>query len=122
MNMNIETLRTICRVLILSMLLLPFSSAQAAMMGTTQAIATAPGAQAERAAVLSVLSRSEVSGQLQSLGLDPKTAADRVAAMSDQEVRSLAGKLDTLPAGAHSSGWAWAAVILIAIWIYYAWK
>ena len=51
-----------------------------------------------------------------------QNAKDRVAAMTDQEVRTLAGNLDSLPAGAKTNGWAWAAVIIIAVWIIYAWK
>ena len=118
--MKTATIRMICRMLIVSMFMLPFQSVFAGMVGTEQAISAA-APQADRAALLSVMSRSDVAGQLSSLGLDTQTAQARVAAMSDDEVRSLAGKLDALPAGA-DSGWAWAAAILIAIWIWYAWK
>src|SRR5439155_17050187 len=45
------------------------------------------------------LSRSDVANQLQSLGIDPSTANDRVAAMTDQEVQSLAGRINAMPAG-----------------------
>ncbi len=118
--MKTATLQLISRLLIVSIFLLPFQTSQAAMIGTAQVVSGA--AQSDRQAVLNVLNRSEVASQLQSLGLDPSTARDRVAAMSDEEVHSLAGRLDSLPAGAHTSGWAWAAVIIIAVIIYYAWK
>jgi len=110
----------ICRFLVVSMMLLPFQTIQAGMIGTDQ-IASAASAQTDRAAVLSLMSRADVASQLQTLGLDPKVAKDRVAAMTDEEVRSLAGKLDSLPAGA-TSGWVWVAVIIIAVVIWFAWK
>ena len=111
------TMRFICRMLVISMVMLPFQTVQAGMIGAEQAVAVAT-AQAERQAVLSLISRSEVASQLQSLGLDASTAKDRVAAMTDQEIHSLAGQLDPLPAGA-TDGWVWAAVIIIGVLIWY---
>lgn len=114
----------ICRLLIVSMMLFSFNSARAGMIGTDSAI-SAGSSQVHRDAVLSTLGRAEVSGQLLALGVDPQLAKERVAAMTDEEVRTLAGKLDSLPAGA-DGGWGWglAAVIIIAAIIYYAygWK
>ena len=41
--------------------------------------------------------------------------------MTDQEVTTLAGKIDSLPAGANSgTGWAIAIVAVLVIW--YFWK
>lgn len=114
----------LCRILIAAMMVMSFQSANAGMIGTEQAIASA-SSQADRNAVLGALSRAEVSQQLLSLGIDPQRAKERVAAMTDEEVRTLAGKLDSLPAGA-SSDWGWwlLAVLLIggAIWYFYAYK
>lgn len=119
--MKNATLKLISRFLIVTMMLLSFQTAQASMIGTDQVVAAA-NAQSDRAAVLNALSRSDVSSQLQSLGLDPKTAQDRVAAMTDQEVHALAGQIDSAPAGAMSNGWAWALAIVIAVVIFYNWK
>ena len=113
--------KMICRLLVLSMMMLPFQMATAGMIGTDQ-VAAAASAQAERAALLSTVSRADVASQLQSMGLDSTTAQNRVNSMTDQEVHALSGKLDSLPAGARSSGWAWVAVILIAVLLYYNWK
>ena len=113
--------RMICRFLIVAIAMLPFQSVQAGMIGTDQLASVASG-QADRATVLGFMNRSEVAGQLQSMGVDLKTANDRVAAMTDQEVRTLAGNLDSLPAGASNNGWAWAVVIALAVWIIYTWK
>ena len=114
-------IRMICRFLVVTTMFLPFQSIQAGMIGTDQ-VASVASAQTDRASVLNLMSRSDVSSQLQALGLDPKVAADRVAAMTDEEVRTLAGKLNSLPAGASDSGWWIAAVIIVAVliwWIYY---
>ena len=118
--MKSAAIRMVCRFLMVSMVLLPFQTIHAGMIGTDQ-VAAAASAQAERASVLNMVNRSDVASQLQTLGLDPKIARDRVAAMTDEEIRSLAGKLDSLPAGA-GSGWAWAAAIIIVIIIWYNWK
>ena len=114
-------MKMISRLLIVSLLMLPFQSIQAGMVGTDQ-VSARTSAQADRAMVLSVISRADVASQLQAMGLDASTAGDRVAAMTNDEVRSLANQIDSLPAGASSSGWAWAAVIIIAIVIWYMWK
>ena len=112
--------RTICRLLMVLMAWMPIYVAQAGMIGTEQFVGSTT--QADRAAVLAVISRSDVASQLQSLGLDPATAKDRVAAMTDQEVRSLAGSLNALPAGASSSGGAILLLILIGVLIWWAVK
>jgi uncharacterized protein DUF6627 len=112
--------RLISQLLILSMMTLPFAT-QAAMIGTDQVIANAQ-VQADRDRVNSVISRADVQKQLQAFGLGVDAAKDRVNALTDEEVQRLAGKLDSLPAGA-DSGWAWAAVIIIvAVVIWYVWK
>ena len=80
------------------------------------------GATRSRAAgaVLSFVSRADVSGQLQALGLDPATAADRVAAMTDEEVRYIAGRIQSMPAGADAAGLLLLIIIIAVIW--WAWK
>ena len=117
--MNSSMTRMFCRMLIVLMAWMPMHVVQAGIISTDQAVASA---QSDRAALLSLISRADVAGQLQALGVDPATAQDRVATLTDEEVHSLAGKIDSLPAGASNSGWAWAAVIVIAIVIWYNWK
>ena len=53
--------RTICRLLIVLMVWTPYQVAQADMIGTDQA--AAPSSQADRAAVLSFVSRADVASQ-----------------------------------------------------------
>ena len=122
--MKSAVFKMICRFLVASMLLMSFSSVNAGMIGTDRAVASDSTAQADRLAVLSVLGRSEVASELQSMGLSPQVAQERVAAMTNAEVQALKGQIDSLPAGAKSSknGWAIAAVIVIAVLVYYYWK
>jgi hypothetical protein len=116
--------KSICRLLVISMIFISFQSAQAGMIGTDQ-IASAHSVQADRATLLNALGRSEVSSQLLSMGVDPSVAKERVAAMTDDEVRTLAGKVGQLPAGGNISGWGWfLIVVIIGVIVYYSfdWK
>jgi hypothetical protein len=88
----------ICRLLIASVMVLSVQTARAGMIGADQ-VTSAAGTQSERNTVLNALSRPAVTSELQALGVDPQAARDRVAAMSDEELRSLAGKMNSLPAG-----------------------
>jgi hypothetical protein len=110
--------RQICRLLIVCMGAFPFST-YAGMVGTDQVIA-ATQAQGSRDALRAFVGRSEVSNQLQALGITPSTAQARVNAMTDAEVASVAGQIDSLPAGG-ASGWAIAAGLIIIGLIWYYW-
>ena len=114
-------MKAVCRLLIVSLMLLPFQSVQAGMLGSGQVAASA-SAQGEREALMSLVGRTDVARQLQTMGLDPAAAKQRVAAMTDSEVSALTGQINSLPAGANSNGWAWAVVILIGVVIWYNWK
>lgn len=111
--------RTFCRLLVALMIWTPYQFATAGMIGTDKTVSSA--AQADRTTVLNFLTRGDVQKQLQAMGVDPLTAKDRVAAMSDEEVRSLAGRVDSMPAGAMSSGAAVLLIIVIAaaVWWFY---
>ena len=110
--------RTICRLLVVLMIWTPFQVAHAGMIGTDQVASTS--SHADRSAVLSFLTRADVAGQLQALGLDAATAKDRVAAMTDSEVSYLAGQINSLPAGADTAGVILLILIIAAIW--WVWK
>ena len=85
--------------------------AVAGMIGTDN---VAAGAQAnnERERVKSLVARPEVAKQLQALGVPPDKAQARVDAMTDSEVRTLAGRLDALPAAGAFSDWQWVMIII----------
>jgi hypothetical protein len=113
--------KLISQLLILCIVLLPFST-QAGMIGTEQVLTTA-SAQANLDKVRGFVSRTEVQKQFEALGLTSSAAQDRVNAMTQEEINRIAGKLDTLPAGATDSGWWWAAgIIIVGLIIWYAYK
>lgn len=105
----------ICRFLAAAMILIPFQTGQASMIGTDQAVAAAT-ATADRSTVLNYLSRSQTESQLQSLGLDPQTAKDRVAAMTDSEVGKLAGQIHAAPAGGDAAGLLVLILVVFLVW------
>jgi hypothetical protein len=116
--MNSAWAKTICRLLIVLMIWTPYQVAQAGMIGTDQVTTTS--SQADRDAVLSFVTRADVAGQLQALGLDAANAKHRVAAMTDTEVSYLAGQISSLPAGADTAGVILLILIIAAIW--WVWK
>lgn len=109
---------TICRLMIALMIWTPFQIANAGMIGTDQAVAYS--SQADRSALLGFVNRADVTGQLQALGIDASTAKDRIAALTDQEVQSLAGRINSLPAGADGAGVLVLIIIIAAVWWF--WK
>lgn len=119
--MKTTMMRLIGRLLIVSMLVLPFQTVQAGMIGTDQ-IASNATTQAQRANLARTIARPDVTSQLQALGVDANAAKERVAAMTDAEVQSLANNLSTLPAGANNAAWGWAIVIALVIWAWYSYK
>jgi hypothetical protein len=103
------------------MILLPFST-QAGMIGTDQAVASAQDL-ANVDKVRDYVSRADVAKQFEALGLSAANALDRVNAMTQEEINRIAGKIDSMPAGANADGWWWAAgVIIIGLIIWYAYK
>jgi len=118
--MTHSSFRSISKLLIVAMLAVPFQTVQAGLIGTEQ-IAAVQQVQGNRARVADFLSRAEVQGQLQSLGVSSVAAQERVAAMTDAEVAQIAGKIDSLPAGAIST-WGAVALIALAVWLFYTYK
>ena len=113
--------KLISQLLIVSMILLPFST-QAGMIGTDQAVANAQDL-ANIDQVRDCVSRADVAKQFEMMGLSAANAAERVNALTQEEINRIAGKIDSMPAGASSSGWWWAAgVIVIGLIIWYAYK
>jgi xanthine dehydrogenase molybdopterin-binding subunit B len=111
-------MKFISRVLIISTMTLSFH-AQAGMIATERAADAA--AQFDRDAVVRMLDRPEVASQLQAMGLSSTAAHERLAAMNDEEVRSLAGKINALPAGA-DMGWGWVLLVAVGIWAFFSWR
>lgn len=110
--------RMLCRLLVALMIWTPFQVAHAGMIGTEQV--TAP-VQTDRGALLSLVSRADVSSQLQAFGVDPAQVKSRIASMTEQEVASLAGQIDSLPAGGISNGAAIVLIIVVAAVVWWFW-
>lgn len=111
-------MKMICRMLIVSLLFFSYH-AGAGMIGTDQVVTAAP--QNDRAQIQNLMSRADVANQLTALGVDVNAAKARVAAMTDDEARSLAGKLHSVPAGADSDGWVIAIIIVAAVLLWWWW-
>lgn len=111
--------RTLCRFLMVLMVWTPMHMANAGMIGTDQIVSSA--AAADRDAVMQFLGRAEVTSQLQSLGIDPAAARERVGAMTDDEVRVIAGKIATQPAGGDALGVLLLLLVVGAVvwWIWF---
>jgi hypothetical protein len=88
--------------------------AQAGMVSSTEAMAPATQSDA-RAKVAAVLAREDVRSGMAERGLSVAQAQDRVNAMSDEEVASLAGRIDQAPAGGDILGVLFTIFIILLI-------
>jgi hypothetical protein len=109
--------RFICRFLAVSLIALPYAAqTQAAMIGVDEALAAQR--QAERGKLTGFLARADVQKQLAVLGVAPAAAAERANALTDDEVQQLAGKIDSLPAGADISAAALLLVLIVILLVF----
>ena len=106
-------------MLMVLMVWAPIQYAIAGMNGTDQVASVA--SQADRNTVLQFLGRADVTSQLQSLGVDASAVKDRVASMTDQEVQQIAGKIQSMPAGADSTGGVILLLVVAAVvwWVWF---
>lgn len=70
---------------------------------------------ADRDHVKQFLDRNDVQAQLQARGVDADTAKARVDALTDDEVKTLASRIDQLPAGGDVLGILLAVLIILLI-------
>jgi hypothetical protein len=94
--------KTAAALLAASLLGTSIAPAQAAMVGTTQAIAAQQGT-LDRARLASLLERADLQAQLAAMGVDVQEARERVASLTDAEVARLNQQVGELPAGANSA-------------------
>ena len=80
---------------IFGVLFLSMTSAQAAMVSTSEILL-----QTERVQLVNMLEREDVQQQLVELGVDLESSLKRVEHMTDEELMQLRGHLSELPAGA----------------------
>jgi hypothetical protein len=88
-------------VLGLLALSLHFPAAHAGMIGT-EAVVNAAQVQQDRERLRNAINRDDVKAELLARGVDPAQVQARVDSLTDQEVQSLSGKINQLPAGGDS--------------------
>jgi hypothetical protein len=90
-------------VLGLLALSLHLPAAHAALVGT-EAVINAAQTQQERERLAQTLNRADVQQQLVARGVDPAQVQARLDSLTDEEVQTLAAKMDELPAGGDAIG------------------
>jgi hypothetical protein len=95
----------VAHLVVLGMLALSLHlpAANAALVGT-EMVVNAAQAQQSRERVLSTLNRDDVKAQLVARGVDPAQVQTRLESLTDEEVQTLAAKMDQLPAGGDALG------------------
>lgn len=106
--------KTVSLLLAASLLGAPFASAQAAMVGTSQAIAAEQG-RLDRARLTSLLEREDLQRQLAAMGVDVQQAKDRVASLTEAEVAQLNQRIGALPAGGNTVLGVFVLLLLILV-------
>ena len=92
-------LRGIGGVVLMTVTMLSLQTPVYAGMVGTGAVIDQQQAAVDRGRLLTALDREDVRQQLITLGVDPQAAQQRVASLSDEELRSVAGHMQDLPAG-----------------------
>jgi hypothetical protein len=69
----------------------------------------------ERQKVKELVARPELAQQLKQMGIAPEDIQGRIDAMSDEEVRSLAGRLNAVPAGGDVTQQEWLLIIIVIL-------
>jgi hypothetical protein len=87
-------------------LLLVAPQVQAGMIGTQDV---------ERQKVKELVARPELAQQLKQMGIAPEEIQGRIDAMTDEEVRSLAGRLNAVPAGGDVTTQEWLLIIIVIL-------
>ena len=97
--------KNLARFLIVSLCYfeLPIPPAQAALVSTESLVASSQAA-SQRQRLERYLEREDVRAGLERNGVDPAAARARVAALSDEELATVSGKIDSLPAGGEFIG------------------
>lgn len=89
-------------------------AAQAGMVSSSDALAL-PNQTDARSKVNAVLARVDVRSEMTLRGLSPEQAQERVKAMTDDEVATLAGRIDQAPAGGDILGLMFTVFIVLLI-------
>ena len=74
-----------------------------------------PTQDAERERVKALVARPELARELKQMGVVPEEVQGRIDAMTDEEVRSLAGRLDAVAAGGDMTTQEWLLIIIVVL-------
>ncbi len=88
--------------------------AQAGIVSSEQSLAT-PSQSDARDKVNALLAREDVRAGLAERGLNTELAQDRVKSMTDEEVATLAGRIDQAPAGGDILGVLFTVFIILLV-------
>jgi len=69
----------------------------------------------DRERVKQLVARPDLAKELKKMGIAPEEIQGRIDAMSDEEVRSLAGRLDAVPAGGEPTTQEWLLIIIVIL-------
>ena len=69
----------------------------------------------ERQRIKELVARPELAQQLKQMGIVPGEVQGRIDAMTDEEVRSLAGRLNAVPAGGDLTTQEWLLIIVVIL-------
>ena len=69
----------------------------------------------ERQRVKELVARPELAEQLKQMGIAPDEIQGRIDAMTDEEVRSLAGRINAVPAGGELTTQEWLLIIVVIL-------
>jgi len=69
----------------------------------------------ERERVKELVARPELAQELKKMGIAPEEIQGRIDAMTDEEVRSLAGRLNAVPAGGDVTTQEWLLIIIVIL-------
>lgn len=111
------SIRFVARLLAVSVACMgmPLPAAHAEIISTQKAVTEIAPVQSSRTRIQQLLAREDVRAELRRNGVDPDEAAARTAALSDEQIDTLAGRLDTLPAGGDFGGIVGVAVFVFLV-------
>lgn len=92
-----------------------FAQVSWGQIASTELILGSPATVSSQEKVSQFVARDDVAEAFEKLGVDPKIIELKVASLSDDEVSTIASKIDTLPAGGDAGGIIGAVVFIFIV-------
>lgn len=92
-----------------------FTQVSWAQIASTELVLTSPSAVSSQDKVSQFVAREDVAKAFERMGIDPKMVELKVASLSDEDARTIASKIDTLPAGGDGGGIIGAIVFIFIV-------